>query len=526
MRITRAAVLSAALATSLVGASTCLARGAELIRTFRVAPPGVDPNGPSGQPSIGGNGRYVAFASIASNLGPAVGTRRTSNVYLFDFLTGKATLISSGSSGGGGNGASTAASVSGDGRVVAFVSEATNLVAGTPKHLSDVFVRVGTGPVHLLSVAFGGAQPDGISTQPVVSANGRYVAFTSRADDLVPGDDNANSDVFVVDLIAGTLKRVSVSSAGRQANGDSYNPSISADGRLVTFTSSASNLVSGDHNHVPDVFLHDMLTGRTVRVSVSTGGREQNASVNLPFLEVSAISGNGRYVVFDSNASNLVRGAGGHANVFRHDLITGETTLVSKDSSGHQGNNDSFYPATSNDGQVTVFESFADSLSSPWTPNENVLAQDMTMSSMLNLDVTPDGGPRAPELDAQLLQQAAISADGQVVAFVSGANNLVAGDHNGTDDVFVRVISPPTTSFVQPPPLFTVDRRPVVEFKGNNDLATLGVCRLDGHKWPCPVGRPFRLPALGRGPHSLTVFTGDPGTLYDPMGATFNFTEV
>ena len=491
-----------------------------------MAPPGVDPNGPSGQPSIGGDGRYVAFASVASNLGPTVGTRRISNVYLFDFLTGKATLVSSGMTGGGGNAGSSAPSVSADGRVVAFVSQATNLVLGTTKHINDVFVRAGTGPVRLLSVGFGGVQPDAESTQPAVSANGRFVTFTSSADDLIAGDDNADSDVFVTDLATGITRRASVSSTGGQANGDSYNPSISNDGRLISFTSGASNLVSGDHNHVPDVFVHDMITGRTIQVSVSSSGHEQNASVAAPFLEVSSLSGDGRYVVFDSNASNLVSGASGHANVFRHDLITGQTTLVSKGGSGAQGNNDSFYPATSGNGQVTVYESFADNLASPWTPNENVFAQDTAMNSTLNVDVTPDGSPRGPEVDPQLLQQATISQDGQVVAFTSGANNLVANDHNGTDDVFVRVISPPSTSFVQPPPLITTDRRPLVEFRGSNDLATRGICQIDGHRQSCPVGQLFRLPTLGHGPHNLTVYTGDPGTLFDPTGATYNFTEL
>jgi hypothetical protein len=175
---------------------------------------------------------------------------------------------------------------------------------------------------------------------------------------------------------------------------------------------------------------------------------------------------------------------------------------------------------------VTVYESFADNLASPWTPNENVFAQDMAMNATLTADVAPDGTARGPELDAQLLQQAAVSADGQSMAFTSGASNLVANDHNGTDDVFVRVIKAPRTSFVQPPPLLTTDRRPLVEFRGSSDLATLGICQLDGRRQACPVNQLFRLPALTPGPHSLTVFSAAPGTLYDPKGATVNFTEL
>ena len=502
------------------------ARAAALALTYRVAPAGVDPNGPSGDPSIGGNGRFVAFASVASNLGPAVGNGRISNVYLFDFFAGSATLISRGMNGAPANGPSTTPSVSADGSVVAFASTATNLVPGTPRHQSDIFVKVGTGPVRMISVGFGGVQPDADSTQPVVSANGRFVAFTSDADDLIAGDQNSSSDIFLADLVTGAVRRVSVATSGAEANGPSYNPSISGDGGLVSFTSDASNLVRGDHNHVPDVFVRNTVTGVTTRVSVSSRGREQNASVAAPFTEISGLSADGHYVVFDSNATNLARGtATGHTNVFRHSLATGGTSLISANSLSAPGNNDSFAPATSADGRVTVFESFADNLASPWVPNENIFAQDIATGTALTLDVAPDGTPRGPELDPQLLQQPAVSADGQVVAFTSGADNLVSGDYNGTDNLYVRVIAPPATTVVTAPAALTGDRRPLVEFRGSNALATIGVCELDGRQLMCPMGRPFRLPKLRAGAHVLTAHAADPGTLFDPQGATVSFTE-
>jgi Tol biopolymer transport system component len=524
LRASLACLILATIATAALAAGA--ARGDSLIRTYRIAPPGVDPNGPSGQPSIGGSGRYVAFASQATNLGPAVGNSRTSNVYVFDFNTGRVRLISSDPSGAPGNGPSTTPSISADGRVVAFASSATNLVAGTPSRISEIFVRTGTAPVRLVSVAFGGVQPDADSTQPVVSANGRYVAFTSSADDLIAGDDNAASDVFVVDLATGKLQRASVSSAGYQGDGASYNPSISADGQLVAFTSAATNFVNGDRNRVPDVFVHNIGTGQTVRVTISSRGREQNASVIPPFTQVSDLSADGHLVVFDSNATNLAPGSGGgHTNVFRHDLLTGQTSLVSMNSLLQQGNNDSFSPATSADGRVTVFESFADNLASPWTPSENIFAQDGLTQTTLTADVAPDGGPRGQELSAQLLQQAAVSADGQLVAFTSGADNLVPDDYNGVNDLFVRVINPPATTIVQAPASSTTDRRPQVEFRGSNALATIGLCQLDGRRLMCPVGRQFRLPKLKRGPHVLDVRAADPGTLFDPQGVEVHFTE-
>lgn len=166
------------------------ARGDQLTRTYRVAPPGVDPNGPSGEPSISANSRYIAFASEASNLGPAVGTGRTSNVYVYDSAAGRISLVSSTPSGAGANGASSEPAISANGRVVTFASSATDLVTGTHARLGRIYVRSGAGPLRLVSVAFGG-QPDANSSQPVISANGRYVAFSSAADNFVAGDDNA-----------------------------------------------------------------------------------------------------------------------------------------------------------------------------------------------------------------------------------------------------------------------------------------------------------------------------------------------
>jgi Tol biopolymer transport system component len=501
------------------------ARGDSLIRTYRIAPPGVDPNGPSGEPSISGNSRYIAFASQASNLGAVVGTRRTSNAYVYDFVAAKMSLISSTPAGGGPNGPSSEPSISANGQTVAFTSSATNLVPGTRPRVSQIYVRSGTGPVRRVSVAFGG-QPDADCSQPAISADGRYVAFSSAADNFVAGDDNAASDIFVADLSLGTVRRVSVSSKGAQANGASVNPSISGDGRYVSFTSTARNLVPRDHNHVADVFVHDTRTGQTRLVSTSTRGHQQNASVAVPFTQVSSLSADGHYIVFDSDATNLVSGdRNSHTDVFRHSLISGTTTLVSQSSLARQGNNDSFSPATSANGRVTAFESFADNLASPWAPNENIFAQDLTTATTLTADVTPQGTARGPELDAQLLQRPALSADGQVVAFTSGASNLVGGDSNGTDDLFIRVLVPPTTTVVQAPPPSTTDRRPQVEFRGSLPLVTSGLCELDGRRRPCPMGRPFRLPKLRAGAHVLHAFAGAPGTLYDPHGVTVHFTE-
>jgi hypothetical protein len=519
-------VMGAACAASTPVAKADSAATGPLLRTVRAAPVNVDPNGASDDPSVSNTGRYVAFSSQASNLGPAVPTPTTWQIYVYDAQAGSVSLISSGASGPG-NAPSTTPSISGDGTVVAFASTATNLVAGTPHHVSDIFVSGPSGPPRMLTVAFGSLQPDGPSTQPAISADGSEVAFTSAADDLVPGDDNAASDVFVADAATGAITRVSVSSSGAQANGDSYNPSISADGTLVSFTSTASNLAPRGRGHLAQVYVHDMVTGTTRRVSVANGGAAQNASVPSPFTQFSDLSGDGHYVVFDSNATNLVPGLNGaHTEVFRHSLLTGHDALVSQSSLLAPADNDSFYPATSGDGQVTVFDSFADNLVSPWAPVENVFAQDLATRTLITPDVAPDGSPRAIELDPELLQHAAISGDGQVMAFVSGADNLVFGDYNGVDDVFVRTLEAPTTSVVQSPPAQTGDPRPTVQFSGSTALSSFGLCVMGRHRWLCPLGRPFRLPRVGPGAHTLSVYAGAPGLLFDPVGAVVSFTET
>jgi Tol biopolymer transport system component len=493
-----------------------------LVRTVRVAPPGIDPNGPSGDPSFGGS-RYLAFASQATNLGPAVGPKRVSNVYVYDIFTGAVSLISHGLASAPADGPSSTPSVSADGQVVAFASKASNLVAGLPSRYSQIFVRDRTAAIRLVSVGFGGGPANADSTQPALSSDGHYLAFASSADNLVPGDDNASSDIFEVDLLTGAIHRVSVTSQGGQARGNSYNPSISADGRLVSFTSDAGNLVPHDRNRAADVFVHDLATGVTRRVSVSSKGKEQNQAVPSPFEQFSDLSGDGHHIVFDSNATNLTPGAGsGQTSVFSHDLDTGQTTLLSRSTSGQSSDNDTFAPATDFNGGTTVFESFADNLADPWVPSENVYVRDGATSSTLNVDVAPDGGPRAAEVDQQLLQQAAISPTGQLIAFASGAYNLVSGDYNGIDDLFLRIITAPKT-YVISAPAQTADRRPQIEIGGSTPLARLGLCSLDGRPLGCPIGRRFRLPKVKPGRHVFTARCAEPGTLFDPVGVTIKF---
>ena len=261
--------------------------------------------------------------------------------------TKKTQRVSVSSAGIQGNGASgaTAPSISADGRYVAFDSAASNLVAGDTNGYTDVFVR--DRKLHkttLVSVSSAGIQANGDSYSPSISANGRYVAFYSYASNLVSGDTNGYTDVFVCDRKLHKTYRVSVSTAGLQGNNSSDLPSISADGRYVVFASDASNLVSGDTNGYTDVFVRDRKLHKTYRVSVSTAGLQGNdpsGSIVAP----SFISANDRYVAFASDASNLVSGdSNGYTDVFVRDLKLHKTTLVSVGPAGVRGTASATFP--------------------------------------------------------------------------------------------------------------------------------------------------------------------------------------
>ncbi len=257
----------------------------------------------SDSPVITPDGRYVAFRSLAGNL-VSGDTNRRDDIFVRDRLSKSTERISVSGMGNQGNGESFAPAISADGRYVAFLSWASNLVAGDTNHVIDVFVRDRlAGTTERVNVSNAGAQGDDTSYGDSIglSADARYVAFTSSAANLVPGDTNQHADVFVRDRIADTTERVSVSAAGVQGNGDSVEPAISADGRRVSFTSDAANLVGGDNNDVSDVFAHDLPTGTTTRQSVASGGMQSNG-----FSWMSNMSGDGLHIAFISAGSNLV----------------------------------------------------------------------------------------------------------------------------------------------------------------------------------------------------------------------------
>lgn len=385
--------------------------------------------GSSGQPSISEDGRFVAFTSFATNL-VAADTNGFFDTFVHDRQTRSTLRVSLDSAGNQANDGCIQPSISDDGRFVAFASRASNLVTGDTNGATDVFVHDRqSGATTRVSVSSTGVQGNDFSDSPSISRDGRFVAFTSNSSNLVADDTSGDFDVFVHDRLTATTTRVSVDSSGGQANRFSLNPSISGDGRFVAFLSFASNLVAGDSNGSADVFVHDRIDGTTTRTNLDSSGVEANGQSFQPTL-----SGDGRFVAFRSGASNLVASdTNGVDDIFVHDRQTGATTRVSLSSSGAEGDQSSSDPKLSGDGRFVTFTSGA----------SNLVAGDSNGVADIFLRDRLNGTTLRVNLSATGLQanaesyEPAISADGLLVAFTSVASNLVAGDSNGLEDIFV-----------------------------------------------------------------------------------------
>jgi Tol biopolymer transport system component len=376
----------------------------------------------------------VAFGSAANNLVPD-DTNNQQDVFLHDRFTGQTRRVSVASDGTQGNGDSLIAAISADGRFVAFMSAADNLVEQDSNTVEDVFLHdTQTGETRRISLSSDGTQGNDSSSDPALSADGRFVAFYSLASNLVADDTNSHWDVFLHDTLTGQTNRVSVASDGAQGNADSYYPAISDDGRFIAFMSYADNLAPEDTNAKADILLHDALTGQTTPVSVDSNGVQGNGDSYLP-----AISADGRFVGFPSLADNLVSGdTNGVTDVFLHDTQTGMISRVSVDSGGFQSNEYSYELAISADGRFVAFRSFASNLVPDDTNGtHDVFLHDMQTGQTSRVSVDSGGGQ-----SNQMSMDPAISADGSLVAFWSLASNLVPGDTNGHRDVFLHGPTP------------------------------------------------------------------------------------
>jgi Tol biopolymer transport system component len=417
--------------------STVPARPGSMPSTIRasVAGTGVEGDKGSDWPSLSSDGQLVAFRSHATNL-VADDANDQGDIFLRDLAAGTVELISVSTTGVKGNDGSLEAAMTGDGRYVAFSSSSSNLVSGDTNGASDIFVRDRElGTTERISVGNTGAQADNVAITPSISDDGRYVAFLSRASNLVVGDTNGQIDVFVRDRQLGTTERVSVATDGTEGDRASIALWMAGSGNAVAFVSRSANLVAADTNAAPDVFVRDLVADRTERVSVASGGTQANVGASPGPFDVS-ISADGRHVAFISPSTNLVEDTdlSGVGNVFVHDRMLDLTQLVSAATDEGSGNEHSYVPRITRDGTQVAFRSGSSNLTSGDTNGQDdVFVRDLSTDTTERASLASDGAQANDHS-----YSTAISDDGRWVAFDSFGSNLVADDTNETIDVFVR----------------------------------------------------------------------------------------
>ena len=421
------------LATALTVAGIAAAPAAAAPNTQRISLSSADVQGDSSSLSSApsGNGKLIAFDSVATNL-VASDTNATQDVFVRNKKTGQTSIMSVRSNGAQANGPSSQPDISKGGRYVVFVSSATNLVGNDGNAAADIFIRDRKkNKTKRVSTRSNGGEANGTSTQPSISADGRYVAFGSSASNLVSGDSNGQFDIFVKNLKNGNVTRVSERSNGTQGNSTSSDPTISPDNKHVVFTSAATNLVPNDSNGFADVFLHTRSNGKTKRVSVSSNGGQGDGVSFLPTVA------NGKIVAFVSSSTNLVPNDTNAANdVFVRNVGKKQTRRMSVSNAGIEGNfgSGNSNPGLSEDGRYVVFPSDATNLVGGDTnAATDVFRRDRNKQTIKRVSVRFDGtesngASGVPD----------ISFDGRFVSFASFATNLVGGDSNVATDVFLR----------------------------------------------------------------------------------------
>jgi hypothetical protein len=385
----------------------------------------------SGHPKLSADGRFIAFEAGFANLVPEPDLNiQATDIYVHDRLSGETTRVDVSSAGVQANNVCLTPSLSGDGRYVAFMSFADNLVAGDPTCCStvDAFLHDRlTGETELIGRLPGGGWPTQGTSDPDLSSDGQHVAFVGGAGYL-PEDTNGFVDVFDLHIPTGVIERVSLGTGGIQIeNGHSVHPSISADGRFVAFETNAV-VDPADTNIWTDVYVHDRLTQVTHLASISLAGTGSNEKCTEP-----RISGNGRYVVFMSRATNLVDGTTQSLRrVFRRDLQAGITTLMGVASDGTPANAEILSAELSGDGHLAVFDSKADNLVPSDTDNvADVFVHDVEPWFPIGCDLPGEGG--APLL----------AGSGPLLADSEGKLTLQAGAPSSPAVIFAALESQP-----------------------------------------------------------------------------------
>jgi Tol biopolymer transport system component len=412
----------------------CPALSAQTTTRVSVTAAGAQVTGISEAPDLSHTGRFVGFYSRAKGLVPADQNNRD-DVFLVDRYGGTIEQISVDSAGVPGNQNSDFPSVSADGRLVAFRSFSNNLSPADTDQLTDVYVRDRlTGITTLVSSTSAGAHPGpGSSQYPKISASGNFVAFQTN-DSLVPEDNGAFLDIYLKNLLSGATSRVSLSHNGGPTGTHSILPSISGDGTRITFESAYDQIALPDTNSKVDVFMCNLSPSfSNTLVSVATNGTQGDGNSGN-----AQISADGNVVVFESVATNLVAGdTNGNRDIFARHLPSGTTTRVNVSSSGVQANGFSNDPRVSADGRFVTFRSVATNLVAGDTnAKQDIFLHDRVTGQTTLISVSTVGA-----LADNSSTLCAISGDGTYLGFDSGATNLVVGDTNGFSDIFVRSLA-------------------------------------------------------------------------------------
>lgn len=393
-------------------------------------------NGASSEASTSGTGRFVVFRSPGTNLAALRCNNGFSHIFVRDRAARTITCVSVNSDDSQGNQDSHAPSISTDGQFIAFDSAATNLAGATCNNgFNQVYVRDRTaGTTRCVSVNSNDNQGNQDSHAPSISSDGQFIAFDSAATNLAGGKcNNGFNHIFVRNRTTGTTTCVSVNSNGTEGNGDSFDPSISSNGQMVAFHSSATNLTARCTNGNSHVYVHDLTNGQTRCVSVDSNENQGDGNSDL-----AKISGDGLFVAFESDATNLTAECNNaFTQIFVRNLTAARTSCASVDNNENQGNNDSAQPAISSDGRMVAFSSVATNLTTIRciTGNKQVFVRDRTDTKTSCASL----GPRKVEGNGDSVNPS-ISGNGALVAFESTSNNLIGRDTNGILDVFIHVL--------------------------------------------------------------------------------------
>lgn len=441
-RSPRAALALAVLLQALgaaCGSDATSAPPASQVRLVGTSAAGAQSASDSQFPALSGDGRIVAFVSFAGDLSPLDNTALFSKIFVKNPATGALDLASAGLDNAAADGNSTKPSLDGPGARVAFVSDASNLVGSDTNGVSDVFLRnLASGTTRRVSEAADGGEADAPSSNPRIDNAATRVVFESTASNLSATPNPGIRDVYLKSLADNGVSRVSEAEDGTPGNGNSLLPAISADGRFAVFYSIASNLVADDGNGAYDLFAKNLDNGSVERVGLDSAGREIPTGTP-PAGNPAAVSATGRFVAFQSAVDNLVAAdRNGFADIFVRDRQSGTLEIVSVSNGGASGNGKSEHPAISHDGRYVVFRSYATNFDGTPNPLGDVFVRDRQAGTTRRLGKGHDGSP-ANDCPGP----PAIGGDGAVASFASRASNLVTPDSNGTvSDIFLAPIRP------------------------------------------------------------------------------------